>query len=301
MESNNQLDAAYQFCQNLSRRHYENFPVASFLLPKELRRPVSVIYAFARTADDIADEGNDDTETRLKKLNVYRHRLEQIDEKGITDSEDPIFLALADVIKHHKIPCTLFDNLLTAFIQDVNKTRYQNFEQVLDYCQYSANPVGRLLLHLNGHTDDTMLAKSDAICTALQLINFYQDVAQDYTEQNRIYLPQDELKSADVDEQQLAGRQNTSTLAPLLRRQYKRARNTMAAGSTLGNSLNGRFGWEIRAIVLGGATILNKLERQSGSAMLSRPRLSRSELIMLMINSASKKRYLSALAKLLAN
>ena len=301
MVSNSKLDAAYQFCLKLSHRHYENFPVASFLLPKKMRHPVSVIYAFARTADDFADEGSDDMEIRLKKLNNYRLQLKQINENGSTDSDNPIFLALADIIGRYKIPCTLFDNLLIAFIQDVNKTRYQNFEQVLDYCRYSANPVGRLLLHLDGHADDTMLTESDAICTALQLINFYQDITQDYVEQNRVYLPLDEMTSADVDVQQLAGKKNTSTLVPLLRRQYQRAKEILASGSELGNRLNGRFGWEIRATILGGATILNKLEQQSGSTMLSRPRLNRSELVMLLINSASKKRYLSILSKKLTN
>src|SRR5437016_4089656 len=167
--------------------HYENFPVASLLLPAALREPVGAIYRFARGADDIADEGDDAPEMRLEKLRNYRMQLEPPSE-------------LASLIRRHDLPVGLFEDLLDAFAQDVTKKRYANFPELLEYCRRSANPVGRLLLHLFRRTTDSDLACSDAICSALQLIDFWQDVEIDYAK-GRIYLPQDEMARHDVTEQ----------------------------------------------------------------------------------------------------
>tara|TARA_R110002050_G_scaffold57423_1_gene128784 strand:- start:4853 stop:5746 length:894 start_codon:yes stop_codon:yes gene_type:complete len=284
------LQKAYQFCQNMAQSHYENFPVASVLLPKKLRLPISVIYAFARTADDFADEGNASQETRLEQLDVYSKALSEIKNQGYS-GKDPIFIALADVIDQHDLPISLFNDLLSAFKQDVVKNRYANFEEVLDYCTRSANPVGRLLLHLNGQPTDQQLEQSDAICSALQLINFYQDIVQDYTEQDRIYIPQDELAKAQLLEVDLL-RTDTQHLAPLLNSLYQRTKDLMKGGFLLGASVKGRLGWEIRAMSLGGISTLHMLMEQDEEKLLTRPRLHKKQLMFIMLNSACSARYL---------
>lgn len=291
------LDQAYAFCGKLARSHYENFPVASWLLPKRLRRPVSVIYAFARTADDYADEGTLPCTERLARLDSYGESLRQIGQQRYTGN-DPVFIALQDVIARHALPVELFDDLLTAFRQDVLKSRYANFDEVLQYCRYSANPVGRLLLGLNGRTDDRQLTQSDAICSALQLINFYQDVVQDLTEQDRVYIPQDELAEAGLDESALLD-PDTRDIAPLLRRLYRRAAALMRRGHHLGADLHGRLGWEVRAMTLGGITTLNMLQNQPDSALLARPRLRRSQLLKIILASGNRAVYLRTANRLL--
>lgn len=162
----------------MSVDHYENFPVASLLLPAELRRPIEVIYRFARSADDIADEGDASPDERLAGLNAYRAELDRIAAGSVPLT--PLFVALAEVIAANKLPIQLFRDLLDAFAQDVVKTRYADYPELLDYCRRSANPVGRLVLHLFGRTEPEHLEQSDCICTALQLINFWQDVAVDW-------------------------------------------------------------------------------------------------------------------------
>ncbi|HDY84820.1 hypothetical protein LCGC14_1310130 [marine sediment metagenome] len=283
------LQKAYQFCQNMAQNHYENFPVASKLLPSKLRLPISVIYAFARTADDIADEGDAPQETRLEELEIYSKALTDIKNQSYS-GKDPIFIALADVIDKHDLPIALFNDLLSAFKQDVVQNRYYNFEEVLDYCTRSANPVGRLLLHLNGEPNQQQLEQSDAICTALQLINFYQDIIQDYTEQDRIYIPQDEMVSENIQEADLL-QADTQHIAPLLKSLYQRAKDLMKVGYLLGTSVKGRLGWEIRAMSLGGISTLQMLIEQDDSNLLTRPRLQKKQLLFIVLNSASCMRY----------
>ncbi len=283
------LQKAYQFCQNMTQSHYENFPVASVLLPSKLRLPISVIYAFARSADDFADEGSASQETRLEQLDGYSKALSEIKNHGYSGN-DPIFIALEDIIDKHDLPILLFNDLLSAFKQDVVKNRYANFEEVLDYCTRSANPVGRLLLYLNGEPSEQQLEQSDAICTALQLINFYQDIIQDYTEQDRIYIPQNEMIEAQIQETDLL-QADTQYLAPLFKSSYQRIKNLMKVGVLLGNSVKGRLGWEIRAMTLGGISTLNMLSEQDDSHLLSRPRLDKKQLMFIMLNSACSMRY----------
>ncbi len=284
------LSSAYQFCQNMAQSHYENFAVASVLLPQKLRRPISVIYAFARTADDFADEGDAPQPQRLKQLEEYSVALREI-ASNTYHGDNPIFIALADVIARHQLPINLFEDLLSAFKQDVIKPRYQSFDEVLDYCKRSADPVGRLLLLLAGKPSDLQLQQSDAICSALQLINFYQDIVQDLTESDRIYIPTDELKQFGINEQQLTDL-HTAKIAPLLRLQYQRAQTLMATGTALGSTVKGRIGWEIRAMTLGGITTLNKLIAQNDNALLTRPRLSKFTLLKIAFTSCFKKLYL---------
>lgn len=284
------IDQAYAYCQQLAKAHYENFPVASVLLPKHLRRPVAAIYAFARTADDFADEGTASMADRLAKLDHYSALLEQIATDRY-EAEGPIFIALQDAIKQFSLPLQLFEDLLIAFRQDVTKSRYTDLADVLDYCRYSANPVGRLVLYLQGQPTNQQLQQSDAICSGLQLINFYQDIAQDLTEQNRVYLPQDLLTANGIDNDDLLNA-DSQQLAAILRPLYQQTHELMRSGIPLGTSLSGRLGWEIRAMTLGGILTLSKLQQLPDHQLLSRPRLSRRQLLWILLVTSSKRRYL---------
>ena len=265
------LADAYQHCLNLTRSHYENFPVASRLLPRQLQRPISVIYAFARSADDFADEGDLPAEIRLARLDDYVSKLDAIRRQQVIT--DPIFVALADVIARHRLPFEPFYDLLTAFRQDVTKQRYADFTEVLDYCRHSANPVGRLVLHLAREATPDNLRDSDAICSALQLINFWQDLDQDLSENDRIYLPQDEMGAYGVTTGQLAARRSDAALRSLLDAQIERARHLLLSGAPLGRRLKGRLGLEIRATVQGGLAVLDALACRED--LFARPRVRR--------------------------
>ena len=248
--------------------HYENFPVASVLLPPRLRRPVALIYRFAREADDFADEGDAEPASRLQKLDHFRRQIRRI-EAGL-QPEIPWFSELGDVIRQHRLPIEPFLDLLSAFSQDVTQTRYPDFDAVLDYCRRSANPVGRLLLVLYGASDRAHLAWSDAICSSLQLINFLQDVAIDY-QKDRIYLPADEMGEFGVSEQQIARGDAGGTWKGFITFQIDRARGLLDSGRPLGRVLKGRIGLEMRMIIAGGARVLEKIEAVGGDVFQRRP------------------------------
>jgi phytoene synthase len=248
--------------------HYENFPVASLLLPPRLRHPIALIYRFAREADDISDEGDLPALARLEQLEQYREQLRRI-ERG-SPPDIPWFAALAVVIREHDLPVSAFADLLAAFAQDVTRTRYANIADVLDYCRRSANPVGRLLLHLFRSTSERHFEWSDAICSALQLVNFWQDVAIDYAK-GRVYLPQDEMRRHGVTEQHIAGGRCDDAWRALIQSQIDRARGMLRAGEPLGRALPGRIGLEIRATVQGGLRILEKIERARCDVFRQRP------------------------------
>jgi len=259
----------YRWCRTLARSHYENFPVASFFLPAPLRDPVVAIYAFARSADDIADEGDAAVDERLQQLDAMALALDAIDSGTTPDS--PLYQALANTITQNNLPTALFHDLLSAFRQDVRKNRYADFGEVMDYCRRSANPVGHLLLHLTGQASERNLAMSDALCSALQLVNFLQDIEQDYRENGRIYIPLDEMQHFAISEQDIAQQHNSFQLRLLVQHQIQRTAKLLRAGSPLGKVLKGRFGLELRAIILGAARLLEKLNQQEN--MFSRPRL----------------------------
>jgi squalene synthase HpnC len=250
--------------------HYENFPVASLVLPRRLRRPVRAIYAFARAADDIADEGDADAATRLAGLDAFRDRLRRLEAGETVD--DPIFGPLAEAIRAHSLPYPLFHDLLDAFSQDVGKQRYAHFGEVMAYCRKSAIPVGRLLLKLYGDDDPKHLAWSDGICAALQIINFLQDVAEDQR-RGRIYLPRDEMDRFGVSEQQIASGRADGLWQLFMNFQVERARRMLAAGAPLGKALKGRVGLEMRLIILGGERILGKIHASRGDVFRQPPRL----------------------------
>jgi len=252
----------------MSAGHYENFPVASVLLPAPLRHPVSVIYRFARSADDFADEGDLPPEQRLAQLNDYRQELGRL-EAG-TAPDGALFAELGQVIRGYRLPLQLFHDLLDAFAQDVVKNRYADFAELMDYCRRSANPVGRLLLHLFNAATEENLKRSDAICSSLQLINFWQDVAIDWRKQ-RIYLPQEEMRRFGVTEQQIAAKDTSGGWKALMGFQVARARALMRSGAPLGRALPGRIGLEIRTIVQGGLRILEKIDKLEGDVYHRRP------------------------------
>ncbi len=254
----------------MSVGHYENFPVASILLPQRLRQPVAAIYAFARSADDFADEGNDPPGLRLERLEAYRTELIRIESRKPPRS--PLFDDVARTVREHQLPLKEFHNLLDAFSQDVVKKRYASFAEVLEYCRRSANPVGRLLLHLFKRTHETDLAHSDSICTGLQLTNFWQDVALDWGK-GRIYLPQDEMQSFGVREAHLAEQRCDAAWRALMKFQCDRTSDLMRRGAPLGRALAGRIGLEIRLTVQGGLRILEKLQQAGYDAFRSRPLL----------------------------
>ncbi len=274
MNPPHEIETAYRYCEQLARSHYENFPVASWLLPKRLRRPIAVIYAFARNADDFADEGDYGEAQRVALLDGYTEKLQRLEHGDVAD--DPVFIALADVITQHQLPLPLFHDLLSAFTQDVTTRRYRNFAELLDYCRRSANPVGRLLLHLNGSDTEENLQQSDQVCSALQLINFYQDMAQDFDENRRIYIPEEEMARFGVTARHFAEHSQEREMVELFRFQLARARQMMLEGAPLGKRLEGRFGLEIRLIVEGGLAVIGRLER-CADAPFSRPRLRKSD------------------------
>jgi len=248
--------------------HYENFPVASWLLPGAFREPIEAIYAFARGADDVADEGPAPDAERLAGLGRYAAALDAI-ERGETPEEEP-FRRLASAVRAHRLPIPPLRDLLDAFRQDVTCKRYADFETLRDYCRRSANPIGRLLLHLFRMTDAQSLRESDAICTSLQLINFWQDVAVDW-EKGRVYIPQDDLARFAVREEDIAGRRASDAWRALMAFECDRARMLLASGSALGKRLPGRLGLEIRATVAGGARILDKIDAVQGDVFRQRP------------------------------
>ena len=263
--------------------HYENFPVASIMLPRRLRKPVAAIYHFARAADDIADEGELPDEERLKQLDGFQAELERIanNEMPLT----PLFQNLAVEIHKHGLPMQPFHDLLDAFSQDVVKKRYADFGELLDYCRRSANPVGNLLLHLYEEATPVNIAYSDAICTALQIINFWQDVTKDYAI-GRIYLPLDELVQYGVNEEQIARGISDEKWRSLMKFQVNRARALMLSGKPLGSILTGRIGLEMRMIIAGGLRILDKLENAQYDMFRSRPVLKPFDWVIMLARSA---------------
>ena len=255
--------------------HYENFPVASWLLPSGLRKPIETIYAFARSADDFADEGLLSNAQRIDLLNGYEQELDLI-EAG-NSSTAPLFVNLAATITEHQLPIQLFRDLLSAFRQDVTKTRYADFDEVMDYCRRSANPIGRLMLYLYRQASPQNLVWSDAICSGLQLINHWQDVAIDWLKNNggRIYLPLDDLASFGLSEQDIANQSDSVAWRGMMAFQCERTRNMMQFGAPLGHALPGRMGAELRVIVAGGNAVLDKIDAVDGDVFRHRPKLSK--------------------------
>jgi len=258
--------------------HYENFPVASWLCPAHLRRPIAAIYHFARTADDIADEGDASAQQRLDDLLAYRQDLTAACQAAPEPSRrwPQVFGPLHAAIQAHQLPPQLLHDLLDAFVQDTEHSAagagYATEAELLDYCRRSANPVGRLLLHLYGVTDALALERSDAICTALQLINFWQDLSVDIP-RGRYYLPQDDCTRLGVTPQDVRERRQTANATKLIAVCADSARASMLKGSELVHQIPGRAGWELRLVVQGGLRILDKIEALHFATLNQRPTL----------------------------
>jgi hypothetical protein len=253
--------------------HYENFPVASFLCPPALRPAIMAIYWFARTADDLADEGDAAPAARLADLTAYRTDLAACSEGQPTSARwASVFTPLRSVIEQHSLPVDLLADLLSAFEQDVSKTRYASQAELLDYCRRSANPVGRLLLHLYQVSDARSLAQSDCICTALQLINFWQDLGIDIP-RGRIYLPEDGFAQHGVDERKLLQREVNPATTALVAANVAWATALMQRGAPLVNRVPGRAGWELRLVVQGGLRIAEKIKLLNFATLQLRPTL----------------------------
>ena len=253
--------------------HYENFPVASFLCPPALRPAIMAIYWFARTADDLADEGDATPPARLADLASFRADLSACAKGNPTSNRwATVFTPLHHVIEKHVLPVDLLANLLSAFEQDVVKTRYASQAELLDYCRHSANPVGRLLLHLYRVSDTESLAQSDCICTALQLINFWQDLGVDIP-RGRIYLPADGFADHGVDEAALLRLDMNPATTALIATNVAWAKALMQHGAALVKKVPGRAGWELRLVVQGGLRIAEKIEQLQFATLTQRPKL----------------------------
>jgi squalene synthase HpnC len=262
------LSEAQGFCAHLVRDHYENFPVASRLIPARLRPAVQAIYAFARTADDFADEAAFEGE-RLERLAAWGVMLENC-YRGRADH--PVFIALRAAVERHGLPPDPFRDLLRAFRLDVVKTRHPDRASLLDYCRLSANPVGRLILHLFNRREPRLLEWSDAICTALQLTNHWQDVAVDMAK-DRIYLPEDARCQHGVGEEDLRQGRATKGFRALMKEEVAGARALFDAGRPLCDAVRGRLRWELRLTWQGGRRILEKIEQVDYDVFARRPRL----------------------------
>lgn len=274
----------------MSVEHYENFPVASILLPANLRPAVEAIYAFARSADDIADEGHAHPEERLAALDAYARELDRIEKNETVDSA--IFGPLARTIRDYKLSIQPMRDLLSAFRQDVTTTRYATYHDLLDYCRRSANPVGALMLALYKADNDRNLKDSDAICTALQLINFWQDVAIDW-KKSRIYIPQDDMAHFGVTETDIDHGNTSTAWKELMRHEVALTRALMLAGAPLALRLPGRIGWELRLVVQGGLRILERIELVDYDVFQRRPKLGLSDWSLMLWRAVRMKISLS--------
>jgi hydroxysqualene synthase len=269
--------------------HYENFPVASWLCPPHLRAPIAAIYWFARTADDLADEGDATPQQRLDDLAAFRNDLllaAKVESTPLSISTrwPQIFTPLAAVIRKFSLPVNHLDDLLSAFEQDIRKTRdgqgYANETELHDYCARSANPVGRLLLHLYGITDATALSYSDNICTALQLINFWQDLSQDIP-RRRFYLSDSACAQFNVSRADLINLKQTQIATDLIAAQAINTLAMMQKGSLLVHLIPGRAGWELRFVVQGGLRVLDKIKALDYAMLVKRPKLTKLDYVVI--------------------
>jgi phytoene synthase len=269
-----ELEDAYAACLALAQSHYENFPVASRLLPKELRPHIAAVYAFARIADDYADEPGYEVDQRLRLLQEWRQKLHDPSEMSLE------FLALHHTIAQFELPLQLFDDLLDAFTQDVTTTRYATWAAVLDYCRRSANPVGRLVLRLSGYRDEHLDRASDAVCTALQLTNFWQDLAIDWS-RGRLYVPEEIWKPRGADPDQLSRKMLSPEWVTTMRECGSRTRELFGRGRPVCDGVSGRLRYELRATWLGGTRILDRLDRAGYDVFNARPALGTGDALVI--------------------
>lgn len=281
------LEAAYTYCEKLAHSHYENFPVGSVLVPKRLRRYFYSIYAFARISDDFADEGYGEgygEDERLALLDEWRTMLR---DAYAGRASHPVFVALADTQAKFNLPIGLFEDLLSAFRQDVMQRRYENFSELLDYCGRSANPIGRLILLLFGYQEEEKHRRSDAICTALQLANHWQDVAIDL-QKDRVYLPLEDLAHFGLGIDTLNEKVASREFRELMKFEIARTRKLFADGKPLCTAVKGRLGVELRLVWLGGSQILDGIERNGYDVFTKRPLISKTDKLTILLKALRK-------------
>jgi squalene synthase HpnC len=281
------LAEGFAYCERLARAHYENFPVGSLLVPPNKRRHFYSIYAFARIADDFADEGYGTAFSERERLAALDDWERQLEECYRGAAAHPVFVALAATVSELDLPPQPFRALISAFRQDVIKRRYANYQEVLDYCARSANPVGRLILLLFDYRDEHLHRLSDCICTGLQLANFWQDVSVDL-EKDRVYLPQDELARFGYSPDDLRARRFNDRYAALLRFQVVRTRELFARGRALPDLVRGRLAIELRLIWHGGMRILERIERNGYDTLNRRPKISKIEKAILLAKALGR-------------
>lgn len=272
--------AAYKFCQDLVDSHYENFPVASMLLPRRLRKHVAALYAFARIADDFADEAEYEG-VRKDLLLDWRRQLNAV---GREPATHPVFVALGTTFRELELPVQPFDDLLSAFLQDVDKKRYATFDEVLDYCRRSANPVGRIVLMIHGYRSEELFRYSDAICTALQLANFWQDISVDL-KKDRIYIPEEDFKQFSYSEADLRMGVVNERFIDLMKFEVNRTRALFEQGRPLPGKLAWPLSLEIRLTWRGGREVLRKIRKMGFDTLSVRPALSKWDWIPLLVRS----------------
>lgn len=281
------LEDSYAYCERLARSHYENFPVGSVLVPKRLRKHFYAIYAFARIADDFADEAYGESYTQHERLDLIDRWQSMLTQATERRAEHPVFVALADTQMKFELPVTPFEDLLSAFAQDVSVRRYESFDQLLDYCRRSANPIGRLILLLFGYDEAQFHKRSDDICTALQLANHWQDVAVDL-DKDRIYVPNEDLRRFDLTFDDLVGRRINEGVRQLLKFEVKRTREMFQSGKPLCTAVSGRLGLELRTVWLGGVRILERIEQNGYDVFSKRPVITSSDKLRILFLAASK-------------
>jgi len=281
-----ELKQAYLRCQELADSHYENFPVAK-LVPKRIRKNVAAVYAFARTADDIADENHDniapESQERTDELDFFESQLDLPNEK-LDPKWSWIFIALSDTIKNFNIPCSLFRDLISAFKQDVVKKRYEDFDELVDYCKRSANPVGRLVLLLHGHKDKKLFDYSDNICTALQLANFWQDMSVDKSK-NRVYVPVSDWETFGLEDADFFKDSASQSMRDCVKFQVERTESLFKNGEALPKYLKFPLSFEIALTLAGGRSILKKITSQKFDTLSQRPSLNSFDKIRLLLAS----------------
>jgi squalene synthase HpnC len=283
------LARAYDACEQLARSHYENFPVASYLLPKAMRPHVAAVYAFARLADDIADEGTASAADRQVRLRAWGERLHRAAaapaDEAAAGRDDLIFFALGHSIRSLDLPLSLFDDLLSAFGQDTMTTRYALWTDVLDYCRRSANPVGRLVLRIAGYHDAALDRSSDAFCTALQLANFWQDFGRDWRA-GRLYVPEEVQQACGAFEDDLVSGRMTPAWTAAIAQCAAVTRTLFAEGRAVCDGVRGRLRLELRLTWLGGTRILEKVEQRRGALFDHRPSLGAGDAPLLIWRAA---------------
>lgn len=271
--------------QSLARSHYENFPVGSFFLPKELRKPIHLVYAFARVADDIADEGGASQETRLTLLDEWENQLK----RGLAGEQcDSFFRELTAMIVEYAIPSSLFSDLITAFRMDATGTEYETFSDLRFYCRHSANPIGRIVLYILGCADEDNCRLSDALCTALQLTNFWQDIGIDI-KRNRDYIPHEDCDRFGVTKEDLKIDRGTAKVRALLKYQVDRTKELFLEGKPLERSIDKKFHLELKLTLNGGMRILERIELMQYDTFHHRPTLTKFDWALIFFRSLTTR------------